>query len=238
MMDGASPFEVREAKENDWKGIFEVVEHSYHHDEGCDFKFPFRHNYPDDFEERFMLMLMHYLIYRDIYRVFVLLKDGKIIAWCAWQFRFEANKEGKSSANSVQGALINVLGPDMSTLRDGSQKHMQAYDGATSEAESEFFKKFKTKQLIELLWLQTHEDYWRQGAGTQLLKSVYHIPMENWENCVINLTASALGLLLYKHIGFEVLATFEAKADGDAIQIHAMYMAASLFRRAVGISAR
>ncbi|OTB09305.1 hypothetical protein M426DRAFT_315877 [Hypoxylon sp. CI-4A] len=184
---------MRAATKADLDAITWIVVGGFPDDPGCNYKFPYRTEYPDDFRKWTRLEYEGYLNQPDKYASLVttapVLAEGRVIqkpiAIGIWDV----------SACKDRG---------IDKRRDANSEHMKAYAAASSHGFEKYFAKYGNKQL-NLWMLITHPDFRRRGAATMLgydlvgsvtarvLREDEHVDIDIMEKIIRENDDSALG---------------------------------------------
>ena len=90
---------------------------------------------------------------------------------------------------------------------------------AISEADGQAYKRlyddvYGAENLVELVRLKTHPDYMRRGFGSALVKWGIDLAKEQ-HLAAVSVSASAMGMLLFAHLGSKHLEQLVIRAPGD-----------------------
>lgn len=181
---------LRKATPEDLTAIVHAVEASYPDDPSCDYKFPYRNEYPEDF-----------------------------IFWLGQEFAvyLESDKFAVMVMATPEDVPVAVAVWDLSVYRDGpeipgighrcdaNEAHVAAYTSTLVRSAKAHFAKYTAKQY-HLWYLFTHPDYRRRGAGTRLCNwAQEQVPQD--EPWALTVFGSPMGRALYEYLGYELVAT-------------------------------
>ena len=96
---------------------------------------------------------------------------------------------------------------------DANARHMEAYREAVGRGQAELFDKIYGERQLSLAQLATHPDYFRNGAGTMLVK--WGLAFAERESWAVTVFAGPKAYSLYKRLGFRELGEVKAQAEGE-----------------------
>jgi GNAT superfamily N-acetyltransferase len=219
----------RRATCDDLEGLMNVVLSAMPQDPAWDYRFPYRHNYPED-ERKYQTLFFKFMIdpsYED-FEVRVLeaprLDDpstSMIVAFAVWDVTYiNKRRHGPDYVTKHPGSAVNEAGG--SSRRDANFAHMKAFrEGGAAAKHTYFDGRFGYNQ-IHLQILGTHPDYQRRGYGSALC--AWGMKRAQQDNVAISLLASPMGFKLYLALGFEDLGkvTVQVKGETEAIVLRPM----------------
>lgn len=195
---------MRPATKADLDAITEVLKAGFPDDPGCDYKFPKRDQYPDDFWKWTRREYESYLDQPEKFATFVVTatENGLLdepIAIGVWDIAVETKAKGGDGG--------------IHERRDVNREHIAAYKKAMASSFEEYFARYGQEQL-HLWMLITHPNFRRRGAGTQLC---------NWGveeaarrgGVILTVMASPMGKSLYEYLGYSLVGTVTAQVEGE-----------------------
>jgi GNAT superfamily N-acetyltransferase len=215
---------LRLATKADLDAIVRIVWASFPDDPGCNYKFPYRDQYPDDFTSWTRREYEAYLDQPDKFATWVV-----TAAIPSSHSLHGATGTNTASAPAERGAAeqpiaigvwdVNVLAKSESPDRgiderhDANRSHMRAYAAAMTRAFSNHFAHHGGQQL-HLWMLMTHPDHRRRGAGTMLC-DWGRDEARRRGGWALTVMASPMGRNLYEHLGYRVQGSTRARVDGE-----------------------
>jgi len=193
-----------------------------------DYRFPYRWTYPRD-TRKFTRMR---------YREFLENKDGrwmvlfaecldpenplriKAMAFAVWEI---INISDQKFLRAEQGTEKSSSESQYSRpRRDGDPRRMRAWNETLASSKRHLFDKYYGTRHFQLQILATHPDHQRRGAGSALCNWGMQVAKEL--NVAISVFASPMGKQLYRHLGFNSLAsiTIKVQEEDDFVTLEAM----------------
>lgn len=239
--------DLRVATIADLDAITEVALAAFPLDPQWDYRFPHRHEFPEDNQN-----------YTKIgYRAFFNAPKGatyimvatapsledpavtKLVAIAVWEVTNLTNPETRPPRSSHkcqynclldkhknlptgQCILVIINPPKSDSRRDAHPKRMEAFIDAMEVAHRRYFSDVHETGHIRLRILATHPDYRRRGAGTKLCNWGIDLAVKN--QTYISVFASPMGKKLYARLGFKELAVVVVQVEGEeeSVSISAM----------------
>ncbi|KAK4649347.1 uncharacterized protein QC761_118050 [Podospora bellae-mahoneyi] len=203
---GAEILVMRKATKNDLDAITRVIQAGFPDDPGCNYKFPYRDKYPEDFWKYTRRQYEEYLEQPEKFAFNVVTVTNE-----------EAGLDDLPIAIGVWDIAVHIKakGGDLfiDERRDGNREHMKAYAAAMERTFARCFESYGKEQL-HLWMLVTHPDFRRRGAGTRLC---------NWGvdesarrgGWILTVMASPMGRKLYEELGYVLVGTDTARVGGE-----------------------
>lgn len=226
-------FGLRTATKADLDAIFWIVQASFPDDPGCDYKFPYRDKYPDDFKKWTRLEYEEYLNQPEKFAVLVVTVPhaadkgagggvtDKPVAIGVWDMSVETEPMGggmnlclfviqavSSSVRSNQNSLDHGIHERC----DANPKHMETYTETMSRGFDKYFAKYG-KEQAHLWMLFTHPDFRRRGFGTMLCNWGQKEAMK--KGWVLTVMASPMGRILYEYLGYKIVGSERVQVSGE-----------------------
>lgn len=220
----ASTMAARRATCDDLKGLMDVVLSAMPQDPAWDYRFPYRHKYPED-EIKYQTLFFKLMVdpsYED-FEVNVLeapsLEDPnilRIVAFAIWDVTYiNKRRYGSDYVTKHPAGAVNEAGG--SSRRDANFAHMKAFREAGVAAKHKYFEGRFGSNQIHLQVLGTHPDYQRRGYGSALCE--WGVKRAQQDEVAISLLASPAGYKLYSALGFEDLGTITVQVPGETESI-------------------
>ncbi|KAF3768123.1 hypothetical protein M406DRAFT_253529 [Cryphonectria parasitica EP155] len=209
----SGPISIRPADKKDLDNITDIVKAGFPDDPGCDYKYPFRDKYPDDFwkwtrrdheayidqPEKFVVLVATQPVAGDERGQDQTIVD-RPIAYAVWDTA--VNTKARSRDHGIN------------ERRDANPEHMKEYAQTMSMAFPKYFGRYGGEQL-SLQWLITHPNFRRRGAGTMLCGWGEQEAIKRGGGWSLTVMASPMGRLLYEHLGYRLLGAVTAQVDGE-----------------------
>lgn len=234
------PLSVRTATKADLNAMTDIIWTGFPDDPGCNFKFPYRHKYEDDFRQWTRVEYEEYIEQPEKFAVHVVdapftgesgVSFSEPIAIGVWDTAVltESTGGGKPSSSSTSYFATRCVRdltrfPDrgVSVRRDANAEHMKAYGEAMQRSYRNNFARYGRRQL-RLWMLVVHPCYRRHGAGTLLCRWGEREARRKgrW---MLTLEASPMGKLLYVHLGYKLIGTekVQSKGEDEEVEIFSM----------------
>ncbi|KAH7144823.1 acyl-CoA N-acyltransferase [Fusarium sp. MPI-SDFR-AT-0072] len=196
---------MRQATIDDLDGITKLAIEAFPDDPERDYRFPYRHEYPEDQWKWTRVEYEGFLKQPESYDILVIEAGQKIVALGIWDV---SGHTGVKPANSP--AKPGVLGDN--ERRDANLPHMRYFASRVEEVYDMHFSQFGSRQL-HLVNLATHRDYRRRGCGAALCK--YGVEKAEREGFVATVFGSPMGIKLYTSVGFKIIGAEPMIMPGD-----------------------
>jgi len=228
------PLQIRHATHDDLDDILWIVTDGYPDDPGCDYKYPQRNKYPEDFEK---WTRKEYKDYLKRSRKFVFLvvtaptsggaeestPRHKPIALGIWDIAALADSKGTLLPHAIPTAVPDTIADVWPpSRRDMSFPHVRMYNDTLIRGFKKHFLKYGSRQMH--LWLLiTHPDWRRRGAGTMLCN--WGLKESNKRgNWPLTVMASPMGKPFYEHLGYELRGTETARVKGEEEKVDIWFL--------------
>ncbi|KAL5598149.1 hypothetical protein FOBRF1_011942 [Fusarium oxysporum] len=192
---------MRQATIDDLDGITKLAIEAFPDDPERDYRFPYRHEYPEDQWKWTRVEYEGFLKQPESYEVLVIEAGQKLVALGIWDV---------SGLTGVKPIKPHVLGDN--ERRDANLPHMRYFASRVEEVYDMHFSQFGSRQL-HLVNLATHRDYRRRGCGAVLCK--YGMEKAEREGFVATVFGSPMGIKLYTSVGFKVIGAEPMIMPGD-----------------------
>ncbi|KAL4780649.1 hypothetical protein BJX76DRAFT_37863 [Aspergillus varians] len=213
---------LRQGMPGDIDDILHVVLSAMPLDPQWDWRFPYRHELPEDNREYTRMLFEYFLSPEwDDWIVFVVevpsSQDSpttlkKIVSFAVWDISY-INLAKKGPDYEPQNPMREVARRGGSTRRDGNPARMDAFRDAAVETMDTYFNALYGMKQIHLQILGTHPDYHRQGHARTLCE--WGMQKAREDDVALTLIASPMGKLLYTELGFRLAGSGVIEVPGD-----------------------
>ncbi|KAI1769912.1 acyl-CoA N-acyltransferase [Hypoxylon cercidicola] len=214
---------LRAATLDDLEDIATVAQEGFPDDPEFNYRFPHRHEYPEDNRKWILQEYREYLEQPDKYAVNIVTasdNDDKAIALSIWDV---------SISKAHQGGDLGVPDNPLEEPRrhDVNATHFREFKKTMSQYFDTHFGKYGDSQ-IHLWLLATHPHFRRRGAGTRLCRW----GLERASRMTLHTTvlASPMGKRLYEGLDFTICGSFIIQADGEEEKLKLWAMMESMPR--------
>ncbi|KAH7039722.1 acyl-CoA N-acyltransferase [Microdochium trichocladiopsis] len=214
---GNSDLRLRAATAADLDDIVRIVKAGFPDDPEWDYRYPYRDEYPEDYDYWMRREYGDYLAQTDKFAVVVATLPELAAASSPSEQIGECGTRDVPVAVAVWDVAVTKdsrgdLG--IGERKDANTVHMLALLHAFTAAARRYFSRHWERQYH--LWaLVTHPDYRRRGAGTALVRWGTRAAREKggWAASVI--ASSPAGKRLYAYCGFEELGEVVVQIEGE-----------------------
>ncbi|KAJ4269899.1 hypothetical protein NW762_001568 [Fusarium torreyae] len=199
------PLTLRQATKDDLDNITWIIVNAYPDDPGCDYRFPYRDEYPSDFWKWTRVEYEEYLNQSDKFVNMVVtapvLDHGEVvhqpISIGVWDLAVRTDFTGGDHG--------------INERRDANPQHMSEFTTSCSDGFKKHFRRYGYQMP---LWsLATHPDFRRRGAATMICQWGQKEGLKR--NQPQSLLASPMGKPLYLSLGYKVVGTVVVQVDGE-----------------------
>lgn len=213
----------------DIEALTDVIIRTMPLDPQWDYRFPHRHEYPED-HYKFTRLLFEYFLdpAYDDWQVMVVedsletgCEDRRVVSFSVWDVSYR-NKKRYGPGYVTQDPVTEVERQGGRARRDANHKHFQEFWKGQIRAYKMFFGKIGPDQ-IHLQILATLPEFQRRGHASSLCK--WGMKMVHQERLKdISVMASPMGHSLYTWLGFSLVGTFHIQVAGEEemLTLHAM----------------
>ncbi|KAI4859664.1 hypothetical protein F4820DRAFT_155562 [Hypoxylon rubiginosum] len=208
---------LRAATLDDLEDIATVAQEGFPDDPEFNYRFPHRHDYPEDNRKWILQEYREYLEQPDKYAVNIVTasdNDDRAIALSVWDL---------SISRAHQGGDLGVPdNPSGEPRRDDvNATHFRQFKRTMNEYFDTHFGKYGDGQ-IHLWLLATHPHFRHRGAGTKLC--LWGLERASRKAVHTTVLASPMGKRLYGGLGFTNCGSFIIQVDGEeeALELWAM----------------
>lgn len=221
---------LRPAVESDVNALADILFAASADDPNYPYRFPGRHQFPDDFRKHCRMKCLEYL---DKSTTIVCDRPSisdpeksKVVAFGVWS---RPSRDGwpTDAKLALHSPTSGYKPPEWLANRARSE----TFRNEIEKAKKDFFDSAYTQGHMFLSVLVCHPDYQRQGAGTEL--TAWGITMAREDGLNTTLFASPMGFPLYKKLGFRKLGSFRVHIDGEteSLQIPVMVLESGAMSR-------
>ncbi|KAM0563147.1 hypothetical protein ACHAPJ_000861 [Fusarium lateritium] len=215
------PLTLRQATKDDLDDITWIITNAYPDDPGCDYRFPYRNEYPSDFWKWTRVEYEEYLNQSEkfvnmVVTAPVLDHDEVIhqpISIGVWDLAVRTDFAGGGALCQLDHhvKLTRKLDHGINERRDANPEHMREFTTSCSDG---FKKNFRRYGYQMPLWsLATHPDFRRREAATMICEWGQKEGLKR--NQPQSLLASPMGKPLYLSLGYKVVGTVVVQVDGE-----------------------
>ncbi|KAL2133371.1 hypothetical protein VTI74DRAFT_2459 [Chaetomium olivicolor] len=207
----------------DVEAVTDVITKTMPLDPQCDYRFPYRREYPED-HYKYTKMLFEYFLdpAYDDWLVMVVqdsLEPGSptsIVAFGVWDVSY-INKRRYGPGYKPQDPVTEVEGRGGKDRRDANHEHFNAFWKDQIKAYKRFFGPIGPEQM-HLQILATLPEFQRRGHGSSLCKWAMELVRRDSLKDM-SVMASPMGYELYTRLGFQRVGTFAVQVPGEEEQV-------------------
>ncbi|KAH0557019.1 hypothetical protein GP486_005191 [Trichoglossum hirsutum] len=224
---------IRVANPSDLSNVLEVVLSALSYDPCWDYRYQYRHQYPEDNLRYTKHIFQLYIDPRyDDWRVMVAEAPSlenpsvtKIVAVAVWDVTY-INKRKHGRDYETKDPVFEVDRAGGATRRDANPERMKVSRDVFARKRKKRFHDAYGDSQIYLHVLATHADYQRRGYGSVLCRWGMATAKDN--GLAVCLMASPMGFLLYSHLGFKVLGNEIIQVPGEEEEVRLRSMVLEL----------
>ncbi|KAL2200789.1 hypothetical protein P885DRAFT_66416 [Corynascus similis CBS 632.67] len=203
----------------DIEAVTHVIINTMPLDPQWDYRFPYRHQYPED-HYKYTRMLIEYFLdpLYDDWLVMVVedsLEPGgprEVVGFGVWEVSY-LNKRRYGPGYKTQDPVTEVEERGGKTRRDANHDHFNEFWKGQIRAYKRFFGSVGPEQ-IHLQILATLPEFQRRGHGSSLCRWAMELVKRESLNDM-SVMASPMGYELYTWLGFERIGTFCLQVSGE-----------------------
>ncbi|KAK4145294.1 acyl-CoA N-acyltransferase [Dichotomopilus funicola] len=203
---------LRKATLADLDDLTTVAQAGFPDDPEFDYRFPFRHEFPEDNRYWVHQEYREYLEQPDKYAVVVITaedNDNRPVALSVWDLNVTIPH---------QGGDLGIPDDDSRVPRrhDANPSHFREFARRMTQGFQDFFGALGHDQ-IHLWLLCTSPAFRRRGAGTQLCR--WGINLAAHQGVHTTVLASPMGKKLYEQLGFVLNGSFIIQVEGEEAKL-------------------
>ncbi|ORY67026.1 uncharacterized protein BCR38DRAFT_364158 [Pseudomassariella vexata] len=199
---------LRPATMDDLDDITSVAQQGFPDDPEFDYRFPYRHEYPEDHREWVRQEYLEYLKQPEKYAVTIITSadnQHKTVSLSVWDIAVTTIHQG--------GDLGIPDDPQAKPRRkDANPAHFRQFKKTMDEGFQQYLRRYGDNQ-IHLWLLCTHPSFRRRGAATRLCR--WGVERASLQSLYTTVLASPMGKKLYEELGFFLDGSFKIKVDSE-----------------------